>query len=99
MEFRKLSPEQKLEALSLKHYQKLDWTPKKGDYYTSSRNDLELYRIIDEDDKYFFTTYCDEEREGTPAMWEKDQFLKDFGEHRVFVPDAILKLASDSAQL
>ena len=53
----KLTAEQKLQALSSKYYDGLEWQPKKGDYYTTSRNDLELYQIVDENETTFFTFY------------------------------------------
>ena len=36
---------QKIEAMALRFYSELQWVPKAGDYYTTSRADLELYRI------------------------------------------------------
>lgn len=87
-----LTEEQKLRALSLKYYDFFPWNPKKGDYYTTSRNDLELYQIVDENETHFFTNYCDEKKTEKPQDWAKEDFLKHFGERRVFVPDFIMKL-------
>lgn len=86
-----LTLEQKLEALSLKHYQGFAWNPKKGDYYTSSRNDLELYQIVDENETSFFTKYSTDIDGSNLAEWTKEEFLIDFGVNRVFVPDFVFK--------
>lgn len=90
MEQWELTPDQKLQAVSLRYYQRLEWIPKKGDYYTSSRADLELYQIIDEDDENFYTVYCDPRRGNERSSWKKSEFLQGFGEHRVYVPDTLL---------
>lgn len=92
MTFRnKLTLEEKLQALSSKYYDGLEWQPKKGDYYTTSRNDLELYQIVDENETTFFTSYLDEKKSPEPHEWSKQKFLQDFGERRVYVPEFILK--------
>jgi len=88
----KLTAEQKLQALSSKYYDGLGWQPKKGDYYTTSRNDLELYQIVDENETTFFTNYLDEKKSTEPHEWSKKQFLKDFGERRVYVPDFVFEM-------
>lgn len=88
----KLTAEQKLQALSSKYYDGLEWQPKKGDYYTTSRNDLELYQIVDENETTFFTNYLDEKKSPEPHEWSKKQFLKDFGERRVYVPDFVFEM-------
>jgi len=84
----KLTEAQKLLALSLKYYQGQEWKPKKGDYYTTSRNDLELYQIVGESEDSFYTRYCD--RECVDQKWIKSNFLKNFGMKRVYVPIWIL---------
>lgn len=85
--------EQKLFALSLKHYDGLKWEPKKDDFYTTSRNDLELYQIVDEDEFYFYTNYCDPNKKTSePQCWKKDEFLMYFGERRVWCPDVVMNL-------
>lgn len=92
----KLTAEQKLEALALKYYNCLTWEPKKGDYYTTSRSDKELYQIVDENENSFFTNYCDKEKfpDSENAEWSKQSFLQDFGERRVYVPDYVLAMES-----
>jgi hypothetical protein len=89
-----LTPTQKLQALAHKHYQNVLWKPKSGDYYTSSRADLELYRVVSVGDGLVRTTYLPEG--GTISEWPADQFLSDdtFGRHRVWVPNFILNPTS-----
>jgi len=87
-----LTVEQKLQALSSKYYDGLQWTPKKGDYYTTSRNDLQLYQIVDENETTLFTNYCGKNKSDQPHEWSKRKFLEDFGERRVFVPEFVLKM-------
>jgi len=84
-----LTVDQKLAALSLKYFDGYIWLPKAGDYYTTCRNDLELYKIEKEDENNFYTIYCNIENcELTP--WKKELFLKEFGIYRIFVPNFIL---------
>lgn len=87
----KLTPEQKLSALSLKYFSGLEWNPKKGDYYTTTRDDLELYQIVDETPILFITKYCNPDHGQETSEWVKEEFLEDFGVYRVFVPDTIIK--------
>jgi hypothetical protein len=83
---------QKLQALSEKYYSYAVWNPRVGDYYTSSRADLELYQIVDEDDEYFYTIYCNNPN-GERAQWRKEEFTTEgFGLNRVFVHKAIMSL-------
>ncbi|MDD9740894.1 hypothetical protein PVW47_14030 [Marinovum sp. SP66] len=42
----RLTKTQKLEALAARFYQGVEWVPKAGDLYTTSRADLEVYRVI-----------------------------------------------------
>lgn len=86
-----LTAEEKLLAISTKHYQGLVWTPKQGDYYTTIRNDLELYQVVNVDDSFVYTKYCHPDKGDSISSWERDKFLQDFGMHRVYVPDWILK--------
>lgn len=88
----KLTSNQKLEALANKYYSNQIWNPKKGDYYTSSRNDLELYQIFNEDDKFFYTQYCSDDYGDNSEEWEKEKFLLDFGVNRVYVPNYIFDI-------
>lgn len=86
----KLTEKQKLYALEFKYYQHHKWEPKKGDYYTTSRSDLELYMIVNEDENFFYTKFCNPSFGDLIENWKKDEFLKDFGICRVFVPDTML---------
>jgi len=86
----KLTQNQKLQAIHDAFYLGgIAWNPKKGDFYTLVRNDLELYRIVDEDDDNFYTAYC--HIDNSPiSKWSKDAFLEGFGKNRIFVPLYIL---------
>lgn len=71
------------------------WQPKQGDYYTSTRADLELYCIFDESAHHLFTIYCDTSKYGdgvNPAKWPKSEFLEGFGINRVQVKPYIFDL-------
>lgn len=90
MERTHLTRDEKLLAIKLRYYDNLEWIPKKGDYYTSCRNDLELYKIVDEDDNFFMTNYCNpEQTTSNPAQWPKTDFKKGFGEKRIWVPEFV----------
>jgi hypothetical protein len=82
-----LTESQKLEALALKYYQGgVEWKPSKGDFYTTSRADLELYQIVDADENTIKTKYCDTDKGNSITEWKADEFLKGFGLNRVHVP-------------
>jgi len=84
-----LTSRQKLEALSLRFYQGMLWTPKAGDYYTTSRADLELYQIVAIEGGKVQTRYCI----GSTAIseWPENEFTTGgFGPKRVYVPDFVL---------
>lgn len=86
----KLTAEAKLQAFQSKYYQGVEWEPKKGDYYTTTRADLELYKIVEIDEKYVYTTYM---REDSPIdKWPKEGFTTEgFGDRRMHVPDYLFK--------
>lgn len=86
-----LTPKQKLSAIAFKYYQYAKWEPKTGDYYTTDRDDLQLYRIVEADEKVVKTKYCDPSFSTAISEWPTERFLLDFGLHRVWVPDWILK--------
>lgn len=87
----KLTETQKLHALAFKYYQGVKWEPKKGDYYTTSRADLELYQIVDVTETKIMTRYL--VGSDTISEWDKEAFLtQGFGINRVWVPDFIFKL-------
>ena len=86
-----LTYQQKLEALSLRFYQGLAWLPKAGDYYTTSRADLELYQVVSVEDGFVKTRYCDTSKTDAISSWPEDEFTTGgFGPKRVYVPDFIL---------
>lgn len=79
-----MTSQQKLVALSLRFYQGMKWEPKAGDYYTTSRADLELYRVVKIDAGKVFTEYCT--RPGVLTEWDEAGFTTEgFGPHRVYV--------------
>lgn len=67
------------------------WVPKAGDYYTSSRPDLELYQIYSIENGKILTRYTN----GHSALseWDESTFLTEgFGPNRIHVPDWIFSL-------
>lgn len=83
--YTELTHSQKLAALSHKFYQGAEWVPAVGDYYTTARNDMQLYQIVREDDVYFYTSYLPLGCE--LSAWHKEGFTdKGFGPKRVHVP-------------
>lgn len=86
-----LGLKQKLAALAFKYYSRYQWEPKAGDYYTTCRDDLELYRVVDVTDTDIITNYCDASRSTGTSTWPRDEFLSPdtFGYARVYVPDWI----------
>lgn len=86
----KLTPEIKLQALEMKYYSGIHWEPKKGDYYTTSRADLELYQVVDVDDEFVYTSYLPVNLDNI-SKWRKDEFTsKDFGLRRVHVHEVLI---------
>ena len=89
----KLTYQQKLAALDHRFYQGAEWKPKAGDYYTTSRADLELYRVVDVTGNVVITDYT--ENSAGPSEWPADGFLTEgFGPLRVWVPDWIINTHS-----
>src|SRR5271166_3133262 len=87
-----LTERQKLQALAMKYYSGLRWEPKAGDHYTTCRDDLELYQVIEATDAEIVTVYCDPEKSAPPARWTKAEFLAPgtFGVFRVWVHPCLL---------
>lgn len=80
-----LTPMQKLHAMAYKYYSGIKWEPKKGDYYTTSRADLELYQVVDVTETKVMTKYL--VGSDTISEWDKDRFTTEgFGVNRVHVP-------------
>lgn len=89
-----LTTAQKLQAMAHRFYQGQEWKPQLGDYYTTSRADLELYRVvaIDRDEDAIFTEYTT--APGNLTVWKLDGFTTEgFGPRRVHVPLFILEPA------
>lgn len=85
----KLTPKQKLEALSYRFYQAGQWTPQAGDFYTTSRADLELYQVVSVEGGIVRTRYT--EGSDTVSEWPETEFLTGgFGPKRVFVPEWVI---------
>lgn len=85
----KLTYQQKLDALAYRFYQGAQWVPKAGDYYTTSRADLELYQVVSIEDGIVRTRFT----EGSDAVseWPEAGFLTEgFGPRRVFVPEWVI---------
>ena len=89
---KQLTLTQKLNAISHKHYSNVEWFPKTGDYYTTSRADLELYQIVEANESVIRTKYCDPSKGDTVSEWPTEDFLRYFGLYRVWVPDWIFEL-------
>ena len=84
----KLTHQQKLDALAYRFYQGAAWDPKAGDFYTTSRADLELYQVVSVEGGVVRTRFT----EGSDAIseWPAEEFLTaGFGPKRVFVPEWI----------
>jgi hypothetical protein len=88
-----LTAAQKLSALGSRFYSGLPW-PKleAGLYYTTSRDDLELYMIVEVTDQHVYTRYC-AFPESQISEWPIDEFTdKGFGPKRVYVGPWVLGL-------
>jgi vacuolar-type H+-ATPase subunit I/STV1 len=98
VEITSLTERQKLNALANRFYNGIKWEPKKGDYYTTSRSDLELYQVVEVTDDKVKTTYL------TPnsqiSEWDKDKFLTEgFGANRVHVPNWVIEYLEETPSL
>jgi len=88
-----LTPMQKLHALANRFYQGgVQWIPKKGDFYTSTRADLEIYEILDVTEDKIKTVNLTA-KSSIVSEWDKETFLTEgFGINRVWVPHFIFNL-------
>ncbi len=85
-----LTAEQKLAALSHRYYDHLTWDVTEGDYYTTCRGDLELYRVHWIREGKVHTVYCDNP-DSEISTWPIEDFQdKNFGIYRVWVPPWVL---------
>lgn len=91
VEIKAITKNQRLDAFSMKYYQRFTWKPRKGDYYCIARNDDLVARIVNECDEYFYTKSNMQNEECEADRWEKEKFLEDFGIYRVYLHPAILK--------
>jgi hypothetical protein len=81
-----LTQNQKMAALAYKYYQHGEWRPKAGDFYTTARADLELYRVVKIENEIVYTEYC--HLPGVLSEWPQDGFTTEgFGPRRVYVPE------------
>jgi len=79
----------KLDAFARKYYQGEEWIPKAGDYYTTTRNDLELYQVVEVTETEVHTSYLP--LGGQVSKWPINEFTKEgFGPRRMLVPIEIL---------
>ncbi len=86
-----LTYEQKLQAMANRFYQGAEWSPKAGDHYTTSRADLEVYRVMDVADGVVYTAYTEGSKE--ISEWPAAEFLTEgFGPNRVHVPNWLLDI-------
>lgn len=93
----RLTYEQKLQAMAYRFYQGAEWQPKAGDYYTTSRADLEVYRVTEVRVDVIVTDYT--ENSAGPFAWPAAEFLTEgFGPKRVWVPDWIIKTTAKEGQ-
>jgi len=77
-----LTYSQKLNALAHRFYQGAEWRPRSGDYYTTCRGDLELYRVAKIENGVVYTEYCT--RPGVYSEWPESEFTSQgFGTKRV----------------
>lgn len=86
---------QKLSVLSNRFYGGIRWPEPlvAGIYYTTSRDDLELYQIVDVVDGKVYTRYCDSSKTEVISEWDEDGFTtKGFGPKRVYVGEWIFSL-------
>ncbi|KAF0674470.1 hypothetical protein [Profundibacterium mesophilum] len=84
-----LTKMQKLEALAARFYQGMEWAPKAGDLYTTSRADLGVYRVISVENGVVTTEHT--ENGAAPSEWPDAEFLTEgFGPKRVWVPPHVL---------
>lgn len=98
-QYTQLTPTQKMHAFANRFYLGgVKWEPQPGDYYTSTRADLELYRIVEITETEVVTEYCHSITAFTPptpaeqARWSIEGFTTEgFGPNRLHVPLWILE--------
>lgn len=94
IEIKGITDRQKLQAFEFKFYQGAKWEPKVGDYYTITRADNQLCRIVDEDEENFYVklSWLDGQV-GNATPFPKQGFnTEGFGTNRIHCPDWIFKV-------
>jgi len=86
-----LTCQQKLHCFGLKYFQNYEWKPEIGDYFTTTRADLELFQITRIEERNVFWINAKE-----PNSLEQRDDLSGFsclgqGSIRLYVPDFILE--------
>ena len=91
-----LTPWQKLSALAMRFYQNRNWDPDVGDYFTTTRADLNLYQIVGMDHGKVRTKSCDPTKSAI-LSWDLEHFLIDptIGYARVWVSTTFLNTPLD----
>lgn len=92
-----ITDKQKLTAMAYRFYQNAKWEPKVGDYYTITRDDNQLCRIVGESETMFWVKLSWPDGQVSVASeFEKEGFAtKDFGLNRIFVPEWALTKVED----
>lgn len=86
----RLTEAQKLTAFEARFYQGLEWTPKAGDFYTTTRADLEVYEVVSVEGGIVRTRYT--EWDSGVSDWPESEFLTSgFGPRRLWVPPWVLE--------
>ena len=92
-----LNERQKLAALAMRFYQGMQWEPKVGDYYTLTRESLELFVINRSDGENFYIKKVfhagqpDNQYEEQVDPWPIASFKEGFGVNRVWVHPVIFE--------
>jgi len=94
--YTELTATQKLKAFAMRYYNNVSWTSDElavGDYYTTTREDLELYEIVHLTQEKVYTRYCSWRMDNFQiAEWDRKTFTSEgFGPYRMFVPLYVLE--------
>lgn len=94
LEIHGITDKQKLNAMAFTLYQHSKWEPKVGDYYTITRADNQLCRIVGEGEETFWVKLSWPTGQVSEASeFPKEGFnTKDFGVNRIYVPEWALKV-------
>lgn len=76
--------------MAARFYQGMEWQPKEGDLYTTSRADLEVYRVVSVENGVVTTEYT--ENGVAYSEWSIEEFISEgFGPKRVWIPPHVLQ--------